>query len=820
LLDPAKAVGGASDFFNFNPLDGNASDVVNREVNYGWEYVWHCHILGHEENDMMRVIGVAQPPEKPVSLTATTVTTGVKLDWKDDSVISNWVTIQRSTESTFSTPALITTFNVVKPECADQAGCDRTYTDTTAPANTSVYYRIMANNTVGAGDGKLDTPRNTDGSYGGILPAELSTLTPGFAGYANVTANSDWSTAASRLAIPVAGVSTTSLTFAQLINTTSVAQTVTVTNTSNSTPTPGNLLIANVALETPEPSYSIANSCPSSLAPGASCNINVTFTPNTTGPTINNALIITDNTGGTINSTQLVTLNGNVTTPKADLSSASLSFGDALVGTTSTAQTVTLSNSGTGPLSIASIVAPTSFVQTNNCGSSLSASASCTINVSFKPTVPGAAPAGSLTITDNTGGVAGSSQLVALSAGTGVTPLVPAFTSSLSSTPPATVSMSWTASSSVATQPDSYQVQRTTASTNAALNCSTAVFSNLGATTTSLTATDTTMVASRTYCYRVVATNVAGNFTSTPPDKITTLAAPSAPTAATITAITQNSLTLGWTAGAVTATAPAPTGYQVQQCQGVNTTGNCASTGAGWIDLGNVNAATTSLGVTNLNAGTSYLFRIRAYDPLTSNWLLTPATGAHWTIPAAPATPTTTNVTATSLRLNWTAPATGTVQSYTVQRATDAGFTTGLGTTTGVAATATSLITGVTTGLTGNTTYYFRVVAVTTGGSTNSASVSQLTTVATPTTVTRANGTAGGTVTAGLNWTTLSGLTYNIQWATTAAALTANTGTIIPSATSGAQYPVTPAGAKFMKVQAVDGTNTSAWSANITVTAQ
>ena len=25
-------------------------------TNFGWEYVWHCHILGHEENDMMRPI--------------------------------------------------------------------------------------------------------------------------------------------------------------------------------------------------------------------------------------------------------------------------------------------------------------------------------------------------------------------------------------------------------------------------------------------------------------------------------------------------------------------------------------------------------------------------------------------------------------------------------------------------------------------------------------------------------------------------------------------------------------------------------------------
>ncbi len=31
-------------------------------TNFGWEYVWHCHILSHEENDMMRAMGFAVPP--------------------------------------------------------------------------------------------------------------------------------------------------------------------------------------------------------------------------------------------------------------------------------------------------------------------------------------------------------------------------------------------------------------------------------------------------------------------------------------------------------------------------------------------------------------------------------------------------------------------------------------------------------------------------------------------------------------------------------------------------------------------------------------
>ena len=36
--------------------------MTNRMSNFGYEYVWHCHILSHEENDMMRAIGFVVAP--------------------------------------------------------------------------------------------------------------------------------------------------------------------------------------------------------------------------------------------------------------------------------------------------------------------------------------------------------------------------------------------------------------------------------------------------------------------------------------------------------------------------------------------------------------------------------------------------------------------------------------------------------------------------------------------------------------------------------------------------------------------------------------
>ena len=103
LLDGYQAQGGVNDFFNLDPQTGNASTVSNQNMNFGWEYVWHCHILGHEENDMMRAIAVAQPPEAPTNVTAAG-TSPVNVVWTDNSVISNWVTIERDIVNTFNSP--------------------------------------------------------------------------------------------------------------------------------------------------------------------------------------------------------------------------------------------------------------------------------------------------------------------------------------------------------------------------------------------------------------------------------------------------------------------------------------------------------------------------------------------------------------------------------------------------------------------------------------------------------------------------------------------------------------------------------------------
>jgi hypothetical protein len=213
------------------------------------------------------------------------------------------------------------------------------------------------------------------------------------------------------IVFPVAVVAPASLTFgSQTTGTTSAAQTVTLSNTGSAA-----LAVASVSITG---DFSQTNNCGSSVAVGDSCTISVTFTPTAAGARTG-TLTVTDNSNGAAGSTQTVSLTGTGTTPAplAGISPASLTFASTMVNSSTSSQAVTLSNTGTAALSVAGITASANFAQTNNCGSSVAAGSSCTINVTFSPT-KGGSLTGTLTITDNSDNTTGSTQIVAVS-GTG-----------------------------------------------------------------------------------------------------------------------------------------------------------------------------------------------------------------------------------------------------------------------------------------------------------------------------------------------------------------------------------------------------------------
>jgi FG-GAP-like repeat/Cep192 domain 4 len=102
---------------------------------------------------------------------------------------------------------------------------------------------------------------------------------------------------------------------------------------------------------------------------------------------------------------------GTAGQPNALLMPKSLVFPLTVVSKSSAPMPVMLSNTGTATLNISSIAASAQFSQTNNCGTSLKALGSCTINVVFTPNHQGL-QTGSLQVSDN---AAGSPQNVSLS---------------------------------------------------------------------------------------------------------------------------------------------------------------------------------------------------------------------------------------------------------------------------------------------------------------------------------------------------------------------------------------------------------------------
>jgi hypothetical protein len=213
---------------------------------------------------------------------------------------------------------------------------------------------------------------------------------------------------------PPVTVSPKSLSFGnQLVGTSSATQTITVTNNGS--------VATNLSISV-SGDFTQTNTCPVSpatLAMGGNCMVNAAFKPTATGVR-NGVITVTHQLAG---SPQSVALSGTGVAPIVTLGGNSISFGNQNVGTTSNAQMVSLSNTGTATLTISSIATsgtnPSDFAQTNTCGGSVAAGANCSISVTFKPTAAGSRSA-SVTITDN---AAGSPQSVALT-GTGVTPAV------------------------------------------------------------------------------------------------------------------------------------------------------------------------------------------------------------------------------------------------------------------------------------------------------------------------------------------------------------------------------------------------------------
>lgn len=266
---------------------------------------------------------------------------------------------------------------------------------------------------VNSGDNTISIiPGNGDGTFNvlGSLTFDTGNQSLGVAvgdfngdGRADlVVSNSEDNTVSILLQAANVALSSQNIAFgSQIVGSSSSPQNIAVTNSGSAT-----LTVSNVAITGLNSSqYSQTNNC-ATIPAGGTCTITVTFTPTASGSASAN-LNITDNALG---SPQSVSLLGTGISAVAQLSPTSLTFASQTVGTTSSPQVVTLSNSGSLALSITSITASAGFAQTNNCGSSVAAGGACNITVTFTPTATGT-QTGSITVVDN---AVGGSQSVGL----------------------------------------------------------------------------------------------------------------------------------------------------------------------------------------------------------------------------------------------------------------------------------------------------------------------------------------------------------------------------------------------------------------------
>jgi len=89
LLNPTMPQGSTVGFFGVDP-QGNPVTVTNEPTNFGWEYMWHCHILSHEEMDMMRPVqfNVARTLAAAPVLNAIVNGSQVDLTWTDGTPVT------------------------------------------------------------------------------------------------------------------------------------------------------------------------------------------------------------------------------------------------------------------------------------------------------------------------------------------------------------------------------------------------------------------------------------------------------------------------------------------------------------------------------------------------------------------------------------------------------------------------------------------------------------------------------------------------------------------------------------------------------------
>jgi len=168
----------------------------------------------------------------------------------------------------------------------------------------------------------------------------------------------------------------------------SAAQTATISNISNASASGLNIAVS--------PPFSLMkSSCGSMLQSGATCTVDVIFTPIANG--LVTGTLTASATGFSSDATTVLVGTGGAA-GSIQTQPSSLSFATTGIGARSPAQTLTLTNTGPVPIASLHLSATAGFeVVSTGCGASLESGGSCAIQVDFAPSAAGK-QTGSLTI--------------------------------------------------------------------------------------------------------------------------------------------------------------------------------------------------------------------------------------------------------------------------------------------------------------------------------------------------------------------------------------------------------------------------------------
>ena len=157
----ANTANGTEAGFNNTDAHGNLiAPIANVVTDFGWEYVWHCHILSHEEMDMMRPVTVHVARALPAAPVLSFTRGSVDLAWTDGTPVdylnpASW-TNPGTAEVGFRIERAEVTNGVVGAytKIANGPANTTTYKDNPPDLTTTYNYRVTAWNAAG------DAPSN------------------------------------------------------------------------------------------------------------------------------------------------------------------------------------------------------------------------------------------------------------------------------------------------------------------------------------------------------------------------------------------------------------------------------------------------------------------------------------------------------------------------------------------------------------------------------------------------------------------------------------------------------------------------------------